>query len=116
MTQQKDTINNGLNALFGGKPAPSEEPKEETRPQVIIRGHGRPRKELSGNAIGNEMKTSLIVDREKYDKIRMIAILEGLTMKEVIDSAFGLAVERYESKHGPIASETNRTSKEKLFK
>lgn len=116
MAQQNDTIKTGLNALFGGAATPKEEVSDEAQERVVLHGHGRPRKDESCNTTGNDMRTSLIVNKATYDKMRIIAIQEGLTLKEVLDSAFRLAIERYEAKRGKITSEPVRAAKEDLFK
>lgn len=118
MAQQNDTIKSGLNALFAGPQPVREEAREQSNESspIIVRGHGRPRKEESINTVGPDMRTSLIVDKTIYDKMRIIAVQESMTLKDVVNSAFKLAIERYESKHGPITSEVSRTPKEELFR
>lgn len=112
---QNETIKTGLNALFGGAAAQKEE-VIEVHSDIALRGHGRPRRDESENATGTEMRTSLIVNKETYDKMRIIAIKETLTLKEVLDSAFLMAIERYEAKNGPVSPDIVRTSKEDLFR
>lgn len=115
MAQKNETITNGLNALFGsGTTAPEE--KETIRPEVVVRHHGRPRKDEESTDIGEQMRTSLIVNRDIYDKIRMIAIREGLTVKEVVHYAFEHAVEAYEKKNGPIDDKIQHKVRKELFK
>ena len=102
MAQKNETISTGLNALFGSS-AQNQAGNEPVMPEVAVRHHGRPRKgDKPQTFIGEEMRTSLIVNRGVYDKIRIISIREGLTVKEVVHYAFQHAVENYEKKNGPI--------------
>ena len=39
---------------------------------------------------------------EKWAKIKEIAFIETLTMKEIVELALDMVIERYESKHGTI--------------
>ena len=45
---------------------------------------------------------SLIINKEKWAKIKEIAFVETLTMKEIVELALDMVIERYESKHGEI--------------
>lgn len=96
MTQQKNNITEGLDALLGGKtPPPTDQPLPE-RKRGFNLGHG------GRSPIKNRYPTSLIVNKEKYAKIRHIAIANGLNINEVIDVAFDMAIEAYEKKYGVI--------------
>lgn len=112
--KNNNQIENGLNALFGGeKKSPAE--SNNLRLEHTVRGHGRPRKDEKPNDIGLEMRTSLIVNKENYDKIREIALQESLTLKEVVNFAFELAIEKYEEKNGKIGEGKKARKKEELF-
>ena len=76
--------------------------KERLRVKRLI-GRGRPRKndQLGRRPDGWE-RTSLIINKEKWEKIKEIAFRETLTLKEIIDLALGGVIERYEAKHGEI--------------
>lgn len=112
--KQDNTISTGLDALFGGEKKTAVNNKE-LHPENTVRGHGRPRKGEKPNDIGLEMRTSLIVNKENYDKIREIALTESLTLKEVVNFSFELAIEKYEEKNGKIGEGKRTRKKEELF-
>ena len=112
--KQDNTISTGLNALFGGEKKAAADSRV-LRPENMVRGHGRPRKGEKPNDIGLEMRTSLIVNKENYDKIREIALTESLTLKEVVNFSFELAIEKYEEKNGKIGEGKRTRKKEELF-
>ena len=64
---------------------------------------GRPRKDVpvisKANGYG---RVCNVVNLEKMDKLREIAFRETLTIKQVVEAAFDLAIEKYEKKHGEI--------------
>ena len=126
---KKDELRGGLQALFGdrkpideAKPVTMEqEPTTEQDEQELINtiedealraalhkkrmdGRGRPRKNTDerGNRTDGYCRTTLIVSEEKIAKIREIGFRETLTMKEIIDTALDIVIERYEAKHGEI--------------
>ena len=126
---KKDELRGGLQALFGdrkpideAKPVTMEqEPTTEQDEQELINtiedealraalhkkrmdGRGRPRKNTDerGNRTDGYCRTTLIVSEEKIAKIREIGFRETLTMKEIIDTALDIVIERYETKHGEI--------------
>ena len=126
---KKDELKGGLSALFGGSTkeepvAPVEMVQEPTTAQdeedLIntidnealraalhkrrMEGRGRPRKNTDerGNRTDGYSRTSLIVNNEKYAKVKEIAFRESLTMKEIIEVVLDMAIERYEAKHGEI--------------
>lgn len=109
---KEDNIETGLNALFNSR---SEKPSEE-RPQssFTLHGHGRPRKEDSADS-AKYMRTSLIVNKETYDKLREIALIESITLKDMIHFSFELAIEKYEAKNGKVEIANRDKKKEELF-
>lgn len=79
-----------------------EELRERLRQKRLI-GRGRPRKnDQLGRRMDGYDRTSLIINKEKWAKIKEIAFIETLTMKEIIELALDMVIERYESKHGEI--------------
>lgn len=104
MTQQKSNISEGLDALLGSKtPQPSQQQLQE-RKRGFNLGHG------GKSPINNRYPTSMIVNKEKYDKIKHIAIANGLNINEVVDVAFDMAIEAYEKKYGAIPSSEVKVS------
>ena len=68
-----------------------------------MKGRGRPKKHQSGMGVANGYgRVTTIVNLRKMDKLRYIALKETLTIKEVLDAAFDVAIERYEEKRGKI--------------
>lgn len=79
-----------------------EELRERLRQKRLI-GRGRPRKnDQLGRRMDGYDRTSLIINKEKWAKIKEIAFIETLTMKEIVELALDMVIERYESKHGEI--------------
>ena len=75
-------------------------------------GRGRPRKNESPDGIAEGYaRTSLIINSEKWAKVKEIAFRETLTLKEVMDAALDIIIERYESKHGEVKPQP-RTKKD----
>lgn len=81
----------------------------ETR-EAIKRGPGRPKKETVDDTF---FRTTIIAHRVNYEKIKVIAMKEGMSFKDVLNEAISAAVEKYEEKHGEVILRSNR---EKLFK
>ena len=50
----------------------------------------------------NDMRTSIIVNKNQYAVVREIALRECMTIKEIIYSMFELGINRYELKHGKV--------------
>ena len=79
-----------------------KELQERLRQKRLI-GRGRPRKnDQLGRRTDGYDRTSLIINKEKWAKIKEIAFIETLTMKEIVELALDMVIERYESKHGTI--------------
>lgn len=89
---------------------------EELRKQLEERliqkrrvGRGRPRKnDILGRRSDGYERTSLIINKEKWDKIKEIALIETLTLKEIMELALDGVIERYESKHGEVKPHPER--------
>lgn len=77
--------------------------QERLRQKRMI-GRGRPRTahDERGKRTDGYNRTSLIVNVEKWEKIKEIAFRETLTMKEITELALDMVIERYESKNGTI--------------
>ncbi len=132
--KQEEKLKGGLSALLGENSAPSEEKPAGGQPQQqqLIDGvqdeelralleekrkeHlGRPKKDTKhlSRTEGYERMTT-IVNTEKMEKLKAIALRETKTIKEVMEEVMDLAIEAYERKHGPIKV---RKSKDKgIFK
>ena len=85
-----------------------EELRERLRQKRLI-GRGRPRKnDQLGRRMDGYDRTSLIINKEKWAKIKEIAFVETLTMKEIVELALDMVIERYELKHGEIIPAPDR--------
>lgn len=63
------------------------------------------RKPSDGSSVSqtqNDMRTSIIVDKNQYAVVREIALRECMTIKEIIYAMFELGINRYELKHGKV--------------
>lgn len=115
-----------LDALFTGLteiPAPTT-PKEETAPQPAKAKDkkGKDKKEKSAipyrarqkqqELEHQEERLCTIVSSELVRKIRIIASLEGLTIRKVVEAAFMKAISSYERKHGEITEDTKKSLKD----
>lgn len=66
-------------------------------------GRGRPRKNQQPDGLTDGYRrSSVIVKSEKWEKLQEVAFRETLTMKEIIDLALTMVIDRYESKHGEV--------------
>lgn len=50
----------------------------------------------------DDERTSLILNKYQYAKVRAIALREQMTIKDLVYEMFKLGIERYEKKHGPV--------------
>lgn len=74
------------------------------------KGPGRPKKEIVDDTF---FRTTIIAHRRNYEKIKVIAMKEGMSFKDVLNEALSAAVEKYEEKNGEVILRDNR---ENLFK
>lgn len=107
MARDKRNISAGLDALLGGRPAPTRKEEPESTP---VRENEAEMNHGGTSKIKNRYPTSVIVDRVKYEKIRIIALNNGLNINEVIDVALDLAIESYEKNNGVITLGESRIS------
>lgn len=110
MAQQKNSISAGLDALLGGGRLKESATPAPERKRGFNLGHG------GKSAIRNRYPTSLVVDREKYGKIRQIAIDNSLNINEVIDVAFDMVIESYEKKYGAISVPESKISASEIIR
>lgn len=140
----KDELKGGLSALLGGA-APQQAAAPDTLTPTEQTATPQEEEELINSVDDEELKIALrarqmigrgrpkhgdgrrhyaegygrictIANIEKWNKIRRIALQETLQLKEVVDAAFGLAIERYEATHGEIILPDNGGDASKIFK
>ena len=59
------------------------------------------RMRLSSTRQENEV-ISTVVNKEKINKARAIAGIEGIAIKDIIDKGLDMVIKVYEEKHGPV--------------
>ena len=76
-------------------------------------GVGRPRTNTApgGKRSDGYDRTSLIINVAKWAKVKEIALRETVTLKEIMEAALDIIIERYEAKHGEIKPQP-RTKKD----
>ena len=78
---------------------------------------GRPKKgEVRESKTLGYGRTCIVIHEAKMDKIREIALREGLTIKEVFEGMMDNLITRYEAKHGEITPTDHSVDVTKLFK
>ena len=98
---KKDFNKNAMESLVSGLTSPVKEstavpsssPVEE-RPSGSRRG--RPSTRQDHEVI------STVVNKEKINKARAIAGIEGIAIKDIIDKGLDMVIKVYEDKHGPV--------------
>ena len=100
MKQKDNKIQEGASSLFNGS-QPGEQETERVRSQrkFFLTGR-RCRVPQDGNK--EEIRTSFMLNRKLYDKVREIAMREGITIKDLVYSMLELAIEKYEKAHGEV--------------
>lgn len=93
-----------------------EELKRRQHQRTMI-GRGRPRKNTDrlGRRTDGYNRTSLIVPVDKWAKIKEIAFRETLTMKEIVELAIDMVIERYEAKHGEVKPQQRKIDINDIF-
>ena len=117
MTMKQDS----LNALFSGltrangdtQPQEANEGKENQTPSVGAETTDSQDNQQEQETANESERLCTIVKTDTIQKIRAIAQLEGLPIKDVIEAAFSKAIEAYESKNGVI--EYTRKNPKDLF-
>ena len=109
---KKQNLVEGISDIYrtAEEPENVEQPKEESK--EVFRS--RPRSFLTGRRrkddprplkTQDDERTSLIVNKYQYAKIRAIAMQEAMTIKDLVYEMFKLGIERYEKKHGPVEAQ-----------
>lgn len=89
-----------------------KELQERLRRKRMV-GRGRPRKnDQLGRRMDGYDRTSLIIPVDKWAKVKEIAFIETLTLKEIVELALDMVIERYESKHGEVKPQPQRQKKD----
>ena len=107
----KEKLMKGLDDLLEKKPSQKRKEDEAGAREAAHRnGVGRPRKGDNRERLSTtNMYTSLSLDKETYGKIRIIAQINNLSIREVMDAALRKYIGLYEAAHGEVV--TPRESK-----
>lgn len=60
----------------------------------------------------NDVRTSMILDKDQYDLLKEIALREAMTIKDLAFAMFKLGIEMYEKKHGKVVLRANADKRE----
>lgn len=73
-------------------------------------GRGRPRKntDARGKRTDGYSRTSFIIKDTTWAKIREIAFRQTLTMKEIVELALEMLIQKYEEQHGEVTPHPER--------
>lgn len=123
---KKEQLKEGISAMFGeGTQSPSKPLKitdeeyeilEERQSQRRAFLTGRRRKDDTRElASKDDVRTSLLLNKQQYDIVREIALREGMTIKDLIYAMFQLGIDRYEEKHGKVEVRQQKNEKKDLF-
>jgi len=92
--------NDKLDALFDGLTGTPQSVQKDEQPSKS--------KTVQKAAKVKEERFCTIVNSETLKKIRLIAVREGLQIKDVVNAAFDKAVKSYERKNGTLDKDTRR--------
>lgn len=116
----KEDLKAGLNELLNSKPAQKKSKTEpvssDSSTRLTQQVENRPgRKSRMEDVSGGEQRTSLVIDKRLYQQINQIAVLNGLTYKDVMNAAMRNFIEKYEEKHGPLTQRESSISADELI-
>ena len=63
----------------------------------------------------NDVRTCMVLDKEQYDKIREIALREAMTIKDLTNIMFQLAIDQYEKKNGKVIPRAEQSVRKSIF-
>ena len=97
---KKNFNKNAMESLVSGLTSPVKEsaPSSSTAEERPSSGgrRGRPSTRQENEVI------STVVNKEKINKARAIAGIEGIAIKDIIDKGLDMVIKVYEEKHGPV--------------
>lgn len=78
-----------------------------------LEGAGRPCKsDLHGRKGDGYGRTTLIINLAKWEKIKEISLRETMLLKDIMEQAMDIVIERYEAKHGEVKVQPKNDIKE----
>ena len=93
--------NDKLDALFDGLTGTPQSVQQDEQPS-------KSKTKQDKTAKVKEERFCTIVNSETLKKIRLIAVREGLQIKDIVNAAFDKAVKSYERKNGTLDKDTRR--------
>lgn len=63
----------------------------------------------------NDIRTSMILDKDQYDILKEIALREAMTIKDLAFAMFQYGIEGYERKHGKVVVRNGQPTSKDLF-
>ena len=126
MANRKDQLKGGINAMFGETQSPVPQPREITEEQYtqMERKQSERRFFMTGRKVQddpslritqNDVRTSMILDKDQYNIIKEIALRETMTIKDLMFAMFQLAIDRYEQKNGKVIIRSEQKTAKDLF-
>lgn len=108
----KKDFKTGINALLGDARTTALEETLSPEVRAIIaesrasekKGPGRPKKEFVDDTF---FRTTIIAHRVNYEKLKVIAMKEGRSFKDVLNDALFAVIEKYEEKNGEVILRDN---------
>ena len=113
MANRKDQLKGGISAMFGDGQPTTPQPKVITEDQYaeLERRQSDRRYFMTGRRRNddttelltkNDVRTSMILDKDQYELLKEIALREAMTIKDLAFAMFKLGIEMYEKKHGKV--------------
>lgn len=116
----KNNISPGMRALMGQRKEMIESEEQEREVKKKERQKQTPGESLvkrgGHSRISDRVYTSLIVNRTKYEKVKVIAARNNLNISDIIDAAIGLGIESYERANGVITPQAWNISAEDVLR
>ena len=91
-------------AMFGdgSQTAPKGVQLTDEEYEILEERQSQRRAFLTGRRRKDDVRTSLLLNKQQYDIVREIALREGMTIKDLVSAMFQLGIDRYEEKHGKV--------------
>lgn len=116
MKQKEDKIQKGVSSIFeapsSGQDSDMGSARMTSQRRFFLTGR---RSKTPQGGPKDEIRTSFMLNRKQYDKVREIAMREGITIKDLVYSMLELGIEKYERKHGQVIVSTEDKAKN-IFK
>lgn len=123
MANRKDQLKGGISAMFGEGQPVTPQPQVITEDQYaeLERRQSDRRYFMTGRKKNddtsalltrNDVRTSMILDKDQYELLKEIALREAMTIKDLAFAMFKLGIEMYEKKHGKVILRSSANKRE----